>query len=95
MRPTRQKAIRELLKSNSDGLSQQYISEKLNIQISNVRTAIKGMPDVYLDRWDRKIGGQYQKIYVCVYVPEDCPHPKDMIYKGGNGRPKTVWREIA
>jgi hypothetical protein len=90
MKPTRQQAIRELLLKHPQGLTRQEISDTLNIQIANVKTAIKGMPDVFVDRWTMGHRGQYQKIYCAVYVPEDCPHPKDRVYR----QPKTVWVNV-
>lgn len=90
MKPTRQQAIRELLLKHPQGLTRQEISEATNIHIANVKTAIKGMPDVFVDRWILGGHGQYQKIYCAVYVPEDCPHPKDRVYR----QPKTVWVNV-
>jgi len=94
MRPTRQRAIRKLLLEHIDGLTKRQISEKLGFNLANINTAIKGMPDVYVDRWTMGLRGQYQKVFCTVYVPEDCPHPKDMIYKGGRGKPSTKWVNI-
>lgn len=34
------------------------------------------MPDVYIDRWIKAKNGQYSAIYVLVYVPKNCPHPR-------------------
>jgi hypothetical protein len=92
MRPTRQKAIREMLKKHPYGLTRVELSEKLDIHISNIRTAIKAMPDVYVDRWIMGSRKQYQKIYCVVVAPEDCPHPKDRVYP--NAKPATVWRQL-
>jgi len=93
MKPTRQQAIRELLLNNEDGLTRQQISDALNIHIANVKTAIGGMPDVYIDRWVMGQRKQYQKVYCAVYVPKDCPHPKDRVFP--NMKPQTVWRQLA
>ena len=90
MKPTRQQAIRELLLKHPQGLTRQEISNTLNIHVANIKTAIKGMPDVFVDRWTMGHRGQYQKIYCAVYVPEDCPHPKDRVYR----QPKTVWVNV-
>lgn len=90
MKPTRQQAIRELLLKHPLGLTRQEISYALNIHVANIKTAIKGMPDVFVDRWILGGHGQYQKIYCAVYVPEDCPHPKDRIYR----QPKTTWVNV-
>ena len=94
MRPTRQQRIRDCLRSHEDGLTRQELSDALGIHIANVKTAIKGMPDVYVDRWTRGRRNALQKVYCAVKVPEDCPHPKDQVFRGGCGRPKTVWVTI-
>jgi hypothetical protein len=92
MKPTRQQAIRELLLKHPQGLTRQEISEAINIHVANVKTAIKGMPDVFVDRWVLGQRNHYQKVYCAVYVPEDCPHPTDRVYF--NYKPKTVWVTI-
>ena len=88
MKPTRQQAIRNLLKKHHYGLTRQEISDILGIGVANVRTAILGMPDVYVDRWQMGKRKAYQKVYCVVHVPEDCPHPKDRVYP----IPKSIWR---
>jgi hypothetical protein len=86
MKPTRQQAIRRLLLQHPDGLTRSQIGEKLNMQVGNVSTALKAMPDTYVDRFIPAPRGQYEKVWCAVYVPPDSPHPKDRIYKGGMGR---------
>lgn len=88
MKPTRQQAIRNLLKKHHYGLTRQEISDILGVGVANVRTAILGMPDVYVDRWQMGKRKAYQKVYCVVHVPEDCPHPKDRVYP----IPKSIWR---
>ncbi len=92
MKPTRQQAIRKMLLQYPYGLTRQELSDKLGIHIANVKKAILGMPDVYVDRWIMGSRGQYQKIYCAVFVPEDCPHPEDRVYP--NVKPVTVWRQL-
>lgn len=92
MRPTRQKAIRECLKKHPEGLTRQELAELLNIHVSNVRTAIMAMPDVYVDRWIIGYLGGYKKVYCVVDVPEDCPHPKGRVY--ANTKPVTTWTQL-
>jgi len=90
MKPTRQQAIRECLRKHAQGLTRHELSEMLGIHIANVKTAIRGMPDVYVDRWSHGKRNAFQKVYCAVYVPEDCPHPKDRVYP----IPKTEWRIV-
>jgi hypothetical protein len=92
MRATRQQAIRECLKNHGTGLTRQELSDMLKIEVANVATAIKAMPDVYVDRWITGRNGQFRKVYCVVEVPEDCPHPTDRVYT--NGRPVTTWRQL-
>jgi glycosyltransferase A (GT-A) superfamily protein (DUF2064 family) len=80
-----------MLKSHEDGLTRQELSDALGIHITNVKRAIKAMPDAYVDRWVRGKRNAFQKVYCVVKVPEDCPHPKDQVFRGGCGKPKTVW----
>lgn len=92
MKPVRQQKIRSLLRENPDGLTPLKLSEMTGLHVSNVRTALRSMPDVYVDRWIKGKRGQYEKVWVAVYVPPHCPHPKDKEFKGGRGRPKTFWQ---
>lgn len=92
MTPIRQKKIRELLRSRPNGLSSQEIGAALSIDAANVRKSLQTMPDMYVDRWRMGGRGQYEKVWVAVSVPEDCPHPKDRIKWGtAPRRPKTQW----
>jgi hypothetical protein len=50
------------------------------------------MPDVYVDRWRLGKRGQFEKVWVAVPVPDDCPHPKDRLKWGAfYKKPKTEW----
>lgn len=92
MKPVRQQRIRQLLLDNPDGMTPLQIAATTGMHVSNVRTAIKAMPDVYVDRWIPSRRGQYEKVLCAVYVPDDCPHPKDKKFRGGRGLPpKTKW----
>jgi hypothetical protein len=88
MKPTRQQAIRDLLKKHHYGLTRQELSDFLGFHVANVSKAIKGMPDVYVDRWTMGERKSYKKVYCVVHVPEDCPHPRDRVYP----IPKSIWR---
>ena len=92
MTPVRQKRIRTILRTKPHGLSSQELAEMLGLHPSNIRTSLKAMPDAYVDRWRMGSRGQYEKVWVVVNVPDDCPHPKDRIKWGGNlKKPKTQW----
>lgn len=92
MRPVRQKRIRTLLRSRPDGMTPPEIAEVTGLHVANVRTSLRGMPDVYVDRWRLGKRGQYTKVWVAVHVPEDCPHPKDRLKWGAfYKKPKTQW----
>ncbi len=92
MTPIRQKKIRTLLRSRPSGLTPIEIAELLEMHPANVRTSLRAMPDVYVDRWRLGKRGQYEKVWVAVPVPDDCPHPKDRVKWGVNyKKPKTQW----
>jgi predicted transcriptional regulator len=93
VKPTRQQAIRRLLRQRPDGMTRTQLSEALGIHVANVSTALKAMPDVYVDRWAKAVRG-FEKVWCAVYVPEDCPHPKDKVFKGGRGKPRTIWQPV-
>ena len=68
------------------------IAEATGMHVANIRTSLRAMPDVYVDRWRMGKRGQYEKVWVAAYVPEDCPHPKDRVKWGAhNVKPKTQW----
>ena len=92
MTPSRQKKIRALLRSRPQGMTPIELAEILNMHVANIRTSLKAMPDVYVDRWRAAKRGQFEKVWVAVHVPEDCPHPKDREKWGTNTKkPKTQW----
>lgn len=92
MTPVRQKKIRTLLRSRPSGMTPLEIAEATGIHVANIRTSLRAMPDVYVDRWRIARRGQYEKVWVAVHVPEDCPHPKDRMKWGAHTKnPKTQW----
>jgi predicted transcriptional regulator len=92
MTPVRQKKIRALLRTKPYGLTPLEISAATGLHPANVRTTLRAMPDVYVDRWRMGKRGQFTKVWVAVPVPEDCPHPKDRTKWGGNTyKPRTHW----
>lgn len=95
MTPVRQKKVRDMLRKHPDGMTPLQLAEALGIHVANVRTSLRAMPDVYVDRWRPGKLGSFEKVWCAVPVPEDCPHPRDRIYKGGMGRPpRTVWQPV-
>lgn len=69
--------IRQLLKNNPDGLSIKEISNTTNLLPDSIEKSLKGMPDVYIDRWT--VGKQQKReeaVWCVVEVPEDCPRPE-------------------
>lgn len=92
MTPVRQKRIRTLLRSKPSGMTPSEIADATGLHVANVRTSLRGMPDVYVDRWRLGKQGQFTKVWVAVHVPEDCPHPKDRLKWGVfYKKPKTQW----
>lgn len=92
MTPTRQKAIRAALRQHVDGLTANQLEALLGIEASDVRRCLKAMPDVYTDRWIKGGRGQFERVWVAVYVPPNCPHPKDRPFK--YAAPRTAWQPI-
>jgi predicted transcriptional regulator len=92
MTPVRQKKIRTLLRAKPEGMTPQEIAEETGLHIANIRTSLRAMPDVYVDRWRLGKQGQFTKVWVAVHVPDDCPHPKDRTKWGVHyKKPKTQW----
>ena len=92
MTPIRQKKIRTILRTRPNGMTPIEIAAQTGMHVANVRTALRAMPDVYVDRWRMGKRGQYEKVWIAVYVPEDCPHPKVRLKWGAHyTKPKTQW----
>lgn len=92
MTPVRQKRIRTLLRERPGGMTPLELAALTGIHVSNIRTSLRAMPDVYVDRWRMGKRGQFEKVWAAVHVPEDCPHPKDRVKWGTNfKKPKTQW----
>ena len=92
MTPVRQKRIRTLLRAKPSGMTPPEIAEATGLHVANVRTSLRAMPDVYVDRWRLGQRGQYTKVWVAVQVPDDCPHPNDRTKWGAHyKKPKTQW----
>ena len=73
--------IREILRSSPNGRTAKQIHKELPEinRTQTIKSSLKKMPDVYIDRWILEPGcrGQYQAVYMAVIPPMDCPHPKD------------------
>ena len=83
-------AIRALLRQHEQGLTAKQIHQMLP-HISKwtvVKSALRKMPDVYIDRWCLPGGtrGQFEAVWCAVIPPAHCPHPADRFYQ-----PKTTW----
>jgi hypothetical protein len=92
MTPVRQKKIRAVLRANPNGMTPNEIAQEIDAHPANVRLSLKAMPDVYVDRWRLGKRGQFEKVWVAVPVPDDCPHPKDRTKWGTHPKkPKTQW----
>lgn len=89
MTPTRQQALRKLLRKHPDGLTTQQAAELSGYDASDTRRSLTAMPDVYVDRWVKGGRGQYMKVWCVAYVPPNCPHPTDRKYQFVP--PKTQW----
>ena len=92
MTPVRQQRVRKLLRTRPEGMTPKEIAEITGMHVANVRTSLRAMPDVYVDRWRAAKRGQFEKVWVAVEVPEDCPHPRDRVKWGVNTKkPRTNW----
>ena len=76
MSKSRHPEIRALLREHPDGMDVEELAAILRVEMSNaVRTALKQMPDTYIDRW-RKVGfSPYTAVWCVVVPPENCPRP--------------------
>jgi histidinol phosphatase-like enzyme len=75
MRFSRQKAIRELLIDNEDGLTVRQISEQMGVDHHSIRRAIQTTYGLYIDRWTKPKGSPLTAVYMCVHVPANTPKP--------------------
>ena len=79
MSKSRHPEIRALLREHADGMDVEELAAILRVGMSNaVRTALKQMPDAYIDHW-RKVGSSpYTAVWCVVVPPENCPRPSDV-----------------
>lgn len=75
--PMTQIAVRKALKLNPDGLTVTGLAQYTGKDGSSIYKTIKGMPDVYIDRWTKAQRGptKYTPVYAIADVPENAPRP--------------------
>lgn len=67
--------IRELLRTNPDGMTAPAIRALTQASEKGVWEALNNMPDAYRDRWVKSAKGPYVAIWCVVVPPPHCPHP--------------------
>lgn len=75
MRTSTQKAVRELLRANPDGLTRREMNATLHRTGPNLARVLKVMPDAYIDRWIVRTQYSMDAVWCVVVPPEDCPKP--------------------
>jgi hypothetical protein len=61
--------IRAALLREPDGLTAREIADEIDLPRQDVvEASLKGMDDVYIDRW---LNGK--AVYIAIPIPEDCP----------------------
>ena len=84
-------AIRDILRNSPEGISTGELAKRLGgCCTNNLRTAIRKMPDAYIDRWEGPIRGQYEAVWCVVVPPDDCPHPTREVVAVRPGRPENA-----
>lgn len=69
-----QALIRSLLRKSPDGLTVRELVAATGNRQSYTLTALRKMPDTYIDRWT-PVRNTYAAVWAVVEVPEDCPAP--------------------
>ena len=69
--------IRAILREHTDGLTIKQLVELIPATQGPTRTALKNMPDAYIDRWIKADApkSKYEAVWAVVMPPEDCPRP--------------------
>ena len=69
--------IRAILREHTDGLTIKQLVELIPATQGPTRTALKNMPDAYIDRWVKADApkSKYEAVWAVVMPPEDCPRP--------------------
>jgi hypothetical protein len=78
MRKSNQTILREALRKLHDGATASGLARQLGMQPSSALRALRGMPDVYIDRWERTKRGPvpFVAVFCAAHVPADCPRPE-------------------
>ena len=69
-----QALIRSLLRKSPDGLTVRELMAATGNRQSYIFTALRKMPDTYIDRW-APVRHTHAAVWAVVEVPEDCPAP--------------------
>jgi hypothetical protein len=71
------KAIRRVLRENPDGLTTKELFDLIvpHIDRTVLGTALRNMPDTYVDRWQYIKGSPPSAVWIAVVPPEDAPKP--------------------
>jgi len=69
--------IRAILREHTDGLTIKQLVNLIPATQGPTRTALKNMPDAYIDRWVKADASKskYEAVWAVVVPPEDCPRP--------------------
>ena len=80
-----QALIRALLRKSPDGLTVRELMAATGNGQSYTLTALRKMPDTYIDRWT-PVQHTHAAVWAVVEVPEDCPAPTKRKPKESSGR---------
>ncbi len=75
---TRIKLVRELLRTNDDGLTVAQIVEVVGRDRVSINRLLHTMPDAYIDRWAREPGKRAVPVWCVVVPPPHCPPPDNV-----------------
>lgn len=65
-----------MLQEQQDGMTAAEIATVLDANPSAVISALRRMPDCYIDRWQQSGKSKYASVWCAVTPPSHCPHPK-------------------
>lgn len=69
--------LRRLLRASADGMTLLELTAATGHRGSVIFEMLRGMPDVYIDRWSKNTGRgrPYSAVWAAIVPPPDCPHP--------------------